>query len=107
MAGDLGDANLQMQLQTASNYPANTAHNMGECTYASEDTMWDECVSNRVDITGLSTGARYAWNQFTGGIPIDPADPTELLALQWQFECHVGGPCVIDITIDDIYFYAL
>jgi hypothetical protein len=61
-----------------------------------------------VTISGVAAPAatfKYAWSQFTGGKPVTTVDTNEILGLQWQFECKVGGGCSIDITIDDVKFY--
>jgi hypothetical protein len=49
------------------------------------------------------TDQRMQWTELSGGAPIDGVDPSELLGLQWQFNCSPVR-CDVNMTIDDIAF---
>ncbi|MBN2195696.1 MAG: hypothetical protein JW751_22940 [Polyangiaceae bacterium] len=117
MTGDLGETALQLQLQESKNYPQ--ASDKGECQFQSDETKWEECTNNasppNSDIgQGLilpEDGSALAipWASFTGGTN-EPLDSSELLGMQWQFNCGTDGAgpddaCVVNVNMDDVMFY--
>jgi len=105
--GSLGGAVIKLQLQTSRNLPIDAQSTRGECAYTSASTMWDNCGFNTIAMSGVASTAKafsYTFAQLTGGKPITPTDPTELVGIQWQFECGTGSNCVVDITLDDVRF---
>jgi len=102
IGGDGGGAQLMLQMQTSRNYPVDDANAKGEC-----DGSWgDPCASNEVEVgMPVEDGVfRVTWGELTGGAPISPVDPTELLGIQWQLNCG-DEPCDVAITLDDVAFY--
>jgi hypothetical protein len=107
IGGTLNNATLGWQLETSNDTPMDTSTGRGKCAYTST-SPWNDCGYNSVTVSGVAATAatfKYSWSQFTGGKPVTTVDTNELLGLQWQFECKVGGGCSIDITIDDVKFY--
>jgi hypothetical protein len=105
--GNAGGSNLFLQLETSRNMPNDYPD--GQCEYSSEANRWVDCVYNRTAITGITATSQVVelpWSQFTGGVPIDPVDETELLGVQLQFECTAGSDCAIDVTIAELRFIA-
>ena len=105
ISGDFGESGLEFQVQTSRNYPIDTANSKGAC--AGE---WSNgCVSNTfsptIESSETPTKLQIAWADLTGGDPIAPIDPTELLGLQWQFNCASDATCTPNVVIDDVKFY--
>lgn len=94
---------LEVQIQTSRNYPISETDMKGEC----EGDWGSPCNSNTVNnipVTDTATTITIAWDEATDGAPIDGLDPTELLGIQWHFNCGDAGDCPIDVTIDDVHF---
>lgn len=90
-------------LQTASNYPIGGAR--GGCMYDSEDEKWSVCTNNFMELTEPLSGLTHVvigWDEFGGGSPVSSVDPTELLGVQFQFNC--GATCDIDVVLADLSF---
>ncbi len=107
VSGDLGNSELVLQVQTSKNYPADDSASKGEC-----EGDWNSCVSNSFVIVLAATADDPAqgevisvpWADLTGGLPIEGLDGSELLGIQWQFNCASGEVCTPNITIDDVKF---
>ncbi len=93
---------LEFQAQTSRNYPVSSTDMKGECM----GTWGSPCASNVLNDVTPAVAIQVPWTMLTGGAPIAPLDPTELIGIQWQFNCDAGSaPCAIDVTLDDIAFY--
>lgn len=107
IGGDGGNTQIQVQVQMSRDYPIDAANNKGECEFTDEETKWSECTNNATTIEGVNaTQQEYqlGWEEFQGGTPITPLDPTELLGIQWQFNCG-SADCPLDVVLDDVMFY--
>jgi hypothetical protein len=105
MSGDMGNSQLQIQMQSSRNYPIDTKNSKGEC----EGTWSDGCASNSKTFSNLALTTELQtieipWADFTGGLPIDPLEPAELLGFQWHFNCGEAA-CTPNVVIDDVTFY--
>jgi len=104
ISGDAGETQIQLQVQSSQNYPVDTANSKGECT-----GDWSNgCASNFVIVEGFGatpTVVTIPWAELTGGEPIDPINPRELLGMQWHFNCGTEADCTPNVTIDDVTFY--
>ena len=101
IGGDTGLSQILFQVQTSQNFPIDTENNRGECT-----GTWDDgCASNEcvLDVPATATVTEVTWDLLSGGAPIDGVDPSELLGVQWQFNCG-DAPCEVNITVDDVAF---
>lgn len=97
---------LDFQVQTSRNYPIDTENTKGEC----EGTFDDNCGFNtksNVVVTETAEVVQVPWGDLVGGKPLASLDPTELLGIQWQFNCPSDAeePCEVDVVIDDVTFY--
>ena len=105
VAGDLGGGTLIFEVQTNSNYPSSSTSPRGACV-----GEWGaSCADNYavVTVTGSPTTVSSTWAELTGGAPVSPADPHELVGLQWQANCPVsaGQPCLVNLTLDTVEFF--
>lgn len=102
--GDMGDTELDFQVQTSDNYPIDDANEKGECAYTNEDDKWSECTNNHVVVEySEPTTVQIPWEDLVGGKPVATLDPTDLLGVQLQLNC--ADVCNPDITIDNLMFY--
>jgi|GEM_PF-1651001 len=97
----LGNATLKVQMQQKSDYPstANPSSRPGDCVPTSVDTQYNDCLSpaKTVAESGSTLAAgpvELPWTAFSGGQPVSTVDNTQLMAIQWQFECPPGGGAV-------------
>jgi hypothetical protein len=107
LQGSVGVGQFYLQLETRRNMPNDDPD--GHCVYTSEASKWEDCGYNYVAITDLTDTAKvyeFPWSQFTGGKPITPVDATELLGMQFQFECTTSSSCPIDVTLTDVRWLA-
>lgn len=112
ISGSLGGATLKVQLQQVSNYPEGADPSRpGSCTPESTETQWSDCLSPAAVVAegeDPSGTISLAWSDFSGGAPVDEVLPSELMAIQWQFECPTGeegDTCDIAVTLDNVTFY--
>lgn len=107
ISGTLGsEGSLDFQVQTSRNYPIDTANKKGEC----EGTFSDGCGFNTkssIVVTDTAEVVQVRWEDLVGGQPLASLDPSELLGIQWQFNCPSDAeePCEVDVVIDDVKFY--
>lgn len=107
ISGAVGDSgSLDFQVQTSRNYPISTNDMKGEC----EGDFSSGCSFNTasaIEVTDTPETVQIPWADLTGGEPIATLDPTELLGIQWQFNCDsmAEEPCAVDVVIDDVSFY--
>jgi hypothetical protein len=101
IGGSSGETQIIFQVQTSRNYPIDDANSKGECV----GSWGDPCASNEVEITVPDGGGvvQVAWAELTGGLP-EAIDATELLGIQWQFNCG-DAACDVAVTLDDVAFY--
>ena len=101
IGGDPGPTQIIFQVQTSRNYPIDDANSKGECV----GSWGDPCASNEVEITIPVGGGviQVPWADLTGGAP-QAIDATELLGIQWQFNCG-DAACDVAVTLDDVAFY--
>jgi hypothetical protein len=105
ISGDMGDSELQIQVQSSRNYPIDEENSKGEC-----DGDWGSpCNSNSYTFKDLVLTAepktiQMPWADFVGGVPVDPLEPAELLGFQWHFNCGEKA-CAPSVVIDDVTFY--
>ena len=101
IGGDNGPTEVIFQVQTSRNYPIDDANAKGECV----GTWGSPCASNEIEVVMPVDGnvLQVAWAELTGGAP-EAMDATELLGIQWQFNCG-EDPCDVAITLDDVAFY--
>jgi hypothetical protein len=101
---ETGTAELQVQMQTAKNYPISA--DKGACMFESADSQWTDCTNNFVITEGTSpdepTEMVFTWDQFTGGLPVATLEPEELLGVQFQFNCDAY--CPVDVVISNLHF---
>jgi hypothetical protein len=100
---------MRILVQTSKNNPLDVWPGKGEWVFTSTSTKWTDCTYNRATVSSIgSTAATFShtWSQRTGGTPIAPVDPTEMLGIQLQFECTStsSSGCAIDVTIDSVAF---
>lgn len=112
LKGDMGNTQLEVQMQSSRNYPIDTANKKGECDWGTDaTTKWSVCVSNTKKFSTLAVTADAAttvqipWAEFTGGKPVDPLNAGEILGMQWQFNCGTEAACTPSVTLDDVKFY--
>jgi hypothetical protein len=103
IGGTLGGGSAEFQLQTSKDYPIDTINAKGECTGS-----WSQgCASNKsaVSVPATATPVTLLWTVLTGGQPEATVDPSEILGVQWQFNCPATATtCAVDITLDDVTF---
>jgi hypothetical protein len=94
----LGGATLKVQMQQKSDFPstASPASRPGDCVPMSADTQWNDCLSPATTVvtgpTEPTVGTtQLAWTGFAGGKPVATVDNTQLMAIQWQFECPASS----------------
>lgn len=94
----LGLATLKVQMQERSDYPstANPTTRPGDCVPTSAANQWNDCLSPVTTVIGSgsepSPGTlQLPWSGFSGGSPMSTLDNTQLMAIQWQFECPPTG----------------
>lgn len=105
ISGDLSDTQVEFQVQSSSNYPISTTDQKGEC-----DGDWSSgCVSNSyildAEVGEEPVTVEIPWSELVGGQPTAPIDSTEVLGIQWQFNCPSGETCSPNVVIDDVVFY--
>lgn len=101
LGGEIGNAEVVLQLQQKSNYPIEA--DKGGCEFSSEAEKWNECTNNSYVVDGTGT-FELTWDSFTGGTPEGTLNPVELMGLQFQFNCGDEGECPVAVTLDDITF---
>lgn len=97
---------LDFQVQTSKNYPIDDSSKKGEC----EGTFSDGCAFNtksNVAVSETPEVVQVPWSDLVGGQPESTLDPSELLGIQWQFNCpsDADAECEVDIVLDDVKFY--
>jgi len=106
--GTNGPTEVLIQVQSSRNYPYDRDANKGECS----GTWSDGCASNEAELvldedTVLPLPFDVAFADLSGGQPIDwsveGVDATELLGVQWQFNCG-DEVCDVDMYLDDLNF---
>jgi hypothetical protein len=97
----LGNATLKVQMQQKSDYPstANPGSRPGDCVPASVATQYGDCLSPSTTVSSsgstLTAGTvELPWTTFGGGSPVSVLDSSQLMAIQWQFECPSNGGTV-------------
>lgn len=104
LSGDLGDAQLELQLQISHNYPIDDGSSKGEC-----QGTWSTCTNPKTTIpfttSDTPTPFQIPWTDLTGGQPTSGMDPTEILGIQWQLNCASGAECPVNVVLDDLQFY--
>jgi hypothetical protein len=90
----LGGATLKVQMQQKSDFPstASPSSRPGDCVPTSMETQWSECLSPTTTVVSSGTEptvgtTELPWTGFAGGQPVATVDNTQLMAIQWQFEC--------------------
>ena len=106
--GDIGNTEMQVQVQQTSNYPNDDAK--GQCDYGGvEDDKWDLCTNAYYIVDGVVEDepleVKMPWTELTGGQPIVDVTPESLVGIQFQFNCGDEGECPLNIVIDDLGFY--
>jgi hypothetical protein len=114
ISGSLGGATVDVQMQMTPDYPLKES-NKGTCDYVTagydSTSMWNYCTNPHVELSSIlaeltTTPAtvKVPWSLLIGGNPVPEIDPTQLLGIQFQFNC--GSPdCVVNINLDNITFY--
>ncbi|HEX9294303.1 MAG TPA: hypothetical protein VF881_00655 [Polyangiaceae bacterium] len=75
----------------------------GGCSFTSEESKWDECVSPGTPVTP-SGNITVLWSDLTGGKP-QAGDPGQILAFQWTFAwAPSNARYAVDLTLDDVAF---
>ena len=94
----LGNATLEVQMQQKSDYPstANPSTRPGDCEPRSAATQYDDCFNPATTVASsgstLNAGTTtLPWSSFGGGLPVSTLDNSQLMAIQWQFECPPDG----------------
>lgn len=112
LSGSLGNSTVDVQMQMTPDYPLHQS-NKGTCDYVTADAgMWVYCKNPHVSLStllpgGVTTAAQTVqvpWTSLTGGNPVSAIDPTQLLGIQFQFNCGTAA-CAVDVTLDDLTFY--
>jgi hypothetical protein len=110
IGGSLGNATLKFQVQSQEDYPVDTTNTKGACLYSSCATKFSDCVSPTDTLTTLAatpTNTTFPWSAFVGGVPKATTTGDGLLGLQFQYECQVNSPCMVDMTIGAIVLTAM
>jgi len=106
IGGDLGGGQIFFQVQTNTNYPADTANNKGACI---DPLQWNGgCANNTTSsltIDATPTTIDIPWTDLAGGMPVATVDTTQLLGIQWQVTCSGSADCAVNVTISDVSFY--
>jgi hypothetical protein len=105
--GDLAGATMQVKVQISPNYPVDTANTKGKCQYQSTDTQFSDCVQPFLNVTDLTPATfSYPWAAFTGGVPRPDVDPSQLLGLEFQFQCPAAATaaCAVDMSLGGLTF---
>jgi hypothetical protein len=109
IGGNVGTpATLMLQAKTNSTMPVSAATQHGACVPADPDNPYGDCWDPVAWITVPATAdtVTVSWTDFTGGVPVAAADPTEILGFQWSFNWagENGLPYAVDVTLDDVVF---
>ncbi len=99
--GEMGE--LEVQAQTSKNTPIDKANKRGECVGDFTTCTYNKLAGVPVPATPMPL--RVPFVSLVGGQPVTPFDPTEMLGLQWQFNCDPTSPCAVEVTLDDLMFY--
>jgi len=101
----VGNATLKVQLQQKSDYPstANPNSRPGDCVPSSVATQYNDCLSPATTVVSSGTAitpgtVKLPWIAFAGGVPVSAVDSSQLMAIQWQFECPPDGGTVVSAT---------
>jgi len=114
ISGAITGAAMDIQVQMTPNYPLND-NDKGTCDYeAAGAEKWDYCTNPHVTLSAIlgedvpfpetPTTIQVPWSTLVGGNPVDAIDPTQLLGIQFQFNCG-DVDCPIDVTLDNLSFY--
>jgi len=94
----LGGATLKVQMQQRSDFPstASPGTRPGDCVPTSMATQYSDCLSPTTVVTPSGSAVvsgtnSLPWTSFSGGVPVSALNNTELMAIQWQFECPPEG----------------
>jgi len=106
IGGTVGDAMVYLQVQMNDNYPIDATNSKGACV-----GDWSSCSNNQFQLATLTptpTEVEVPFASITGGNPQAQLDPSQLLGVQWQFNCPSGGStvsCPINVSIGSVVFY--
>lgn len=106
LGGTLGEAKLNVQMQTNENYPANT-DGKGACAPAN----WTECASAKTayvePFPETPTATDFPFSTFTGGLPVDGPTLSDVVGIQFHIDCPSGltAECAVDLTLGEVTLY--
>jgi hypothetical protein len=105
IGGNLGGATLKFEVQSQEDYPVDVTNMKGGCLFTGCTTKYSECLGptdTLQTIPATPTVTSFPWSSFTAGMPVATTTGDGVLGLQFQFECHVGTPCSIDMSLGAI-----
>jgi hypothetical protein len=110
LGGSVGNASLNLTVQTNADFPINPAAKKGACHYASCDDRAVACVmpSTSIAVPVSVEDVSEAWSSFTGGVPESGVTPEGIGGLAFTVDCPAdGGSCSVDLTLGTLRFIQL
>ena len=110
-SGSLGGCNIQAGINFSGDDSTSNDAVRGACTGSTA-----QCYGPSADVTTAALAAtaasptiRVPFIAFNGGMPNPTADPSTLVAIQWQLTASLGttdgGGCTADFTVTNVQFY--
>jgi hypothetical protein len=110
-SGSLGGCNVQTGINFSGDDSTSNDAVRGACTGTTA-----QCFGPSADFTTAALAATAAaptikvpFSSFNGGMPNPTADPSTLVAVQWQLTAPLGatdgGGCAADFTVKNVAFY--
>lgn len=97
----------KFMVQTYSDYPIDKENKKGSCPWTTEDERWSVCAPpyTTFSVPAEATVVKVPFSEPASGTPVASVDASELVGIQFQFECASESACEFDLTLDDISFY--
>jgi hypothetical protein len=104
LTGNLGGSQVKIQVQTAADYPVDTANMKGACLFTDCSAKWSQCAGPTATMGNIPSTAltSLAWSKFTGGSPTATTNGDGVVGLQFQWECGTSPSCAVDVQIGTI-----
>jgi hypothetical protein len=110
-SGSLGGCNFQTGINFSGDDATSNDAVRGACSGSAS-----QCYGPSADVTSAALAAtaaaptiRVPFTAFSGGMPTPTADPSTIVAVQWQLTAPLGstdaGGCAADFTVKNVAFY--
>jgi hypothetical protein len=110
-SGSLGGCNVQAGINFSGDDAMSNDAIRGACSGSAS-----QCYGPSADVTSAALAAtagsptiRVPFTAFAGGMPAPTADPSTIVAIQWQLTAPLGstdgGGCAADFTVKNVSFY--